>query len=202
VHSLQSVADAMNSTFGTYVTATVVNNKLQITGDPGYSFSFGTDTTGLLAGLGLNTFFSGSSASSLELTEQVALNASLVCAGHVNGGGESNTGDNSVAVDIAGLQTKKVTFYTFFEGTTSQALPDYYNSLLANVGADVDKTSFNLSYHKALAADLDSRQNEVSGVSLDEEMSNLIKFQHSYQAAAKLIMTADQMMQTLLGLKT
>ena len=38
-------------------------------------------------------------------------------------------------------------------------------------------------------------------MNLDEEMANLIKYQHSYTAAAKLITTADQMLQTLLGLK-
>ena len=41
----------------------------------------------------------------------------------------------------------------------------------------------------------------VSGVNLDEELANLIKYQSSYTAAAKLITTADQMLETLLGLK-
>ena len=41
----------------------------------------------------------------------------------------------------------------------------------------------------------------VSGVNLDEELTNLIKYQSSYVAAAKLITTADQMLETLLGLK-
>ena len=49
--------------------------------------------------------------------------------------------------------------------------------------------------------DLAERTASVSGVNMDEEMSNLIKYQHSYTAAAKLITTADQMLQTLLGLK-
>jgi flagellar hook-associated protein 1 len=47
---------------------------------------------------------------------------------------------------------------------------------------------------------LQNYREEVSGVSLDEEMVNLIKYQHAYNAAAKLITTTDEMMQTLIGL--
>jgi flagellar hook-associated protein 1 FlgK len=49
-----------------------------------------------------------------------------------------------------------------------------------------------------MMAQLENQRESVSGVSLDEEMINLIKFQNAYTAAAKLIMTADEMMQTVL----
>jgi flagellar hook-associated protein 1 FlgK len=45
---------------------------------------------------------------------------------------------------------------------------------------------------------LENQREAVSGVSLDEEMINLIKFQNAYTAAAKMITTADEMMQTVL----
>ncbi len=48
---------------------------------------------------------------------------------------------------------------------------------------------------------MNARQDAVAGVNLDEEMTSLVKYQHSYKAAAKLITTADEMFQTLLGLK-
>ena len=73
---------------------------------------------------------------------------------------------------------------------------------MGTAGSDTYNAEFNFVYNKALADDLDARQQEVSGVNLDEEMSNLIKYQHSYTAAAKLISTADQMIQTLLTLKS
>ena len=60
---------------------------------------------------------------------------------------------------------------------------------------------FNEQYNTALADDLDTRASAISGVNLDEEMTNLIRYQHSYTAAAKLITTADQMLETILGLK-
>ncbi|MCK4986805.1 MAG: flagellar hook-associated protein FlgK, partial [Desulfobacterales bacterium] len=49
-----------------------------------------------------------------------------------------------------------------------------------------------------MMAQLENQRESVSGVSLDEEMINLIKFQNAYTAAAKLITTADEMMQTVL----
>ena len=70
------------------------------------------------------------------------------------------------------------------------------------MGADTSTAKFNLEYNQALAQDLDTRQQETAGVNLDEEMGNLIKFQHAYTAAAKLVSTADSMMQTLLGMKS
>lgn len=69
------------------------------------------------------------------------------------------------------------------------------------MGSDRRLSKTNSEYHSALTNDLAERTASVSGVNMDEEMSNLIKFQHSYTAAAKLITTADQMLQTLLGLK-
>ncbi|MDP3427890.1 MAG: flagellar basal body rod C-terminal domain-containing protein, partial [Humidesulfovibrio sp.] len=74
--------------------------------------------------------------------------------------------------------------------------------LVGAVGADTSKVKFSYEYKKTLASDLDDRQQSISGVNLDEEMAALIKYQHAYTAAAKLITTADQMLQTLLSLKS
>ncbi len=176
-------------------------NQLNISAADGYSFAFGSDSTGLLAALGLNTFFEGEDARSFTINQQVFNNLDFINAGHVNGAGEINVGDNAVAKELAGLQYTKVDFYTPHEGTTSQTISDYYNSLVGNVGADTANSKFTFNYFKSLATDLNNRQEEVSGVNLDEEMGNLIKFQHSYSAAAKLISTADQMFQTILSMK-
>ncbi len=91
---------------------------------------------------------------------------------------------------------------TIRDGTTSQTLLEYYNSLVGNVGTDTAAAQYNYQFNKALADELDNRQQQAMGVNLDEEMANLIKYQHAFTAAAKLVTTADQMMQTLLSLKS
>ena len=200
-HSLEDVRDAINRTLGGALTASVVNHRLQISADSGYSFEFGQDTTGLWAALGVNTFFEGSDARGLSFNSTVTQDLSRINAGHVNGAGEANAGDNTSALAMTQLESRKVAINSVHSGSQTLTLSSHYNSLVAEVGGDTERASFTHIYQKALADDLDRRQQEISGVNLDEEMSNMIKFQHSYTAAAKLITTADQMMQTLLGLK-
>ena len=135
------------------------------------------------------------------MNNAVGSNLDHINTGHVNGAGEINHGDNSTAFNIGKLQDTRVTISTIHTGTMNETLSGFYNTIVASVGADTAAAEFNTQYQQALAADLDRQQQEVGGVNLDQEMSDLIKFQHSYTAAAKLITTADQMLQTLLGLK-
>jgi len=199
--TINDVRDAINNTFGTYLTASVVNHKLSISAKSGYEFAFGTDSTGLVAALGINTFFDGSTCRDLQVNTKITTNQDNLCTGHVNGVGEANQGDPTTAKAIADLRSTKVDVATVRRGTVSQSVVKYYDSLVATVGADTAKVKFSYEYKKTLAGDLDDRQQSISGVNLDEEMASLIKYQHAYTAAAKLITTADQMLQTLLSLK-
>ncbi|RQD66617.1 MAG: flagellar hook-associated protein FlgK [Desulfonatronovibrio sp. MSAO_Bac4] len=199
VHTLEDVKNAIDSISN--INASIINNRLHIESEDSHEFALGKDTSGLLAALGVNTFFQGEGAKTIAANEFVRNNIAYINAGHVNGAGEANEGDNTTALEIAALQHKKVPITTSFEGTTNQTIQDYYNSLVGNVGADTSMTKFSAEYNRALSNDLNRKQEEISGVNMDEEMSNLIKFQHSYQAAAKLITTADRMLQVLMGMK-
>lgn len=202
LHSLEDVRDAINRTFSGVLRAEISNHQLTITSADGTTqFEFGEDTTGLWAALGVNTFFDGSNARSVSLNSSLSQNLGHVNTGHVNGAGETNKGDNTTALTMTKLEAKRVSISTIHSGSISETLSSFYNSLVAEVGGDTKIAQFNFAYQKALADDLDRRQQEISGVNLDQEMSDLIRFQHSYTAAAKLITTADQMIQTLLGLK-
>ncbi len=202
VHSLNDVMNAINVTYGAYVTASITNNQLAIAANPGYTFAVSDDTAGLMAGLGLNTFFSGDSSTNIGMNAAIVQDLRKICAAAINGGYEGNEGDNAISKAIAALSTKQITVpgtsrSKDFTGT----LLGYYSGLVNEVGTDTATARFNGTFQRTMANDLDDRQQALSGVNLDEEMSNLIKFQNSYKAAAKLISTADQMFQTLLGLK-
>lgn len=209
-HTLQDVADAFNaftvtdSTLATHTpfTAEIISGKLQITiNDPQYQFAMGNDSTGLPAALGLNAFFTGSGSADIAVSDVLRNDPGRIAAGRVDGAFEGNEGDNANAAAISALLTEKVLVSTMWQKTTNQSLSEYYNSLVARVGSDTRTSKSNADYNKALNDDLETRVSAVSGVNLDEEMTNLIKFQHSYTAAAKLITTADQMLQTVLSLK-
>ncbi len=202
VHSITDVADAINNTYGTYVTASITNHQLTITSNAGYQFAVSDDTAGLMAGLGLNTFFSGDSSNTIGVNSALAMDLKKICAGAINGGYEGNEGDNATAKAIAALATKSVTVPgTSRTKAVDGTLTGYYSTIVNEVGGDTATARFNGALQRTMANDLDDRQQALAGVNLDEEMSNLIKFQNSYKAAAKLISTADQMFQTLLGLK-
>lgn len=210
VHSLNDVVKALNKLTikdanGNDINplkATIQAGTLQISSNvEGMEFALGEDTSGLMAALGINSFFSGSTAADLAVASAVHANTNLIAAGSVNGQFEVNPGDNLIATAIGELVKKDVTITTFWKTVDNQTLGEYYAGLVSTVGADRRLSKTNAEYNNALTTDLFDRVNAVSGVNMDEEMSNLIKFQHSYTAAAKLITTADQMLQTLLGMK-
>ena len=95
---------------------------------------------------------------------------------------------------MAGLQNK----LTMDGG--SATFDTYYNTLVSRVGSDVQNASMNLEHHTATVEQMENYRESVSGVSLDEEMVNLVKFQQGYSAAAKLIDTVRQMMDTVINM--
>lgn len=211
--SLEDVRDAINAASITYTdasgatvtenpfTAQIINGQLQITTNGDYTFAVSADTTGLMAGLGINTFFTGTDASTIAVRGELAGNVNLINAGAVNGAGEVNQGDNSIAKAISELLDKTVTISSTGKQSVNQSLLDYYATLVTRVGSDTLSVQNSASREVALAQTLSDRREEIVGVSIDEELTSLIKFQSSYKAAAKLITTADEMLQTVLGLK-
>jgi flagellar hook-associated protein 1 FlgK len=206
VHTLEDVADAINANIfstGDRITASIVGGKLILNapaGPPNLSFGISSDTCGLMAALGINTFFVGSDAHSIAMKDDIMQDVAYINAASINADGKRYPGDNKTALSLAMLAEKTVKFSTMWEHS-DQSFVSYHASVVTLVGADVRSAKFNAEYNKTLADELDERISAISGVNLDEEMTSLIKFQHSYTAAAKLISTADQMLQTILGLK-
>ena len=201
--SLQDLVTRINAdpNASLYVHADIVDNRLQLQAiNSDQTFAVEADTSGLLAGLGINTFFKGDSAANIAVTDRIVSNLNYINAGRVNGAAEGNPGDNITAREIAELINKAVTISSS-KGTTKQTLMQFYAALVAQVGGDTAAAKFNAAFYGAMAKDLRDQQDANSGVNLDEEMTNLVRFQNSYKAAAKLITTADQMLQTILGLK-
>lgn len=214
-HSLEDVRDAINSMVDgdgnplapQPLNASIQAGQLIIEANPaanppeGVTFVMGVDSTGLMAALGINTFFSGDNSGNMAVNSQLHTDTHLIASGQVNGQHQVNVGDPVTAQEIGKLADKNVKISTGWKTTGDQTISQYYARLVTIVGSDRRLSKTNAEYHTALADDLEERTASVSGVNMDEEMSNLIKFQHSYTAAAKLITTADQMLQTLLGLK-
>lgn len=104
-------------------------------------------------------------------------------------------GDGSIAIMIAQLKHQNLFNY----GKSS--FNDFYNEMVTRVALKSQKYEKEASYSKDLIVQLEAKRQEISGVSLDEELSNLIRFQHGYNAAAKIINVSDEMLDTIIGLK-
>ncbi len=107
-----------------------------------------------------------------------------------NSGG---TGDNRNALALAGVQTMKV-----LDGATL-TLEAAYGGLVANVGGETQNAGLNADAQALMLQQAEQARASVSGVNLDEEAANLLRFQQAYSAAAQVVKTADEVFQILLG---
>ena len=86
--------------------------------------------------------------------------------------------------------------------TSGTKLSEYYGSTISKLAAATATAKTALSTQEILLTNLENQRLSESGVSLDEEMANLIQFQHSYQANAKMISTVDELLDVVInGLK-
>lgn len=178
-----------------WVEAANVNNSLRLTPAAGYEFAFAKDTSNFLQTAGLNTFFTGISAASIGINTVITTDLNKINAGTVGPQGEIFRGDNSNALKIIGVQYAE---YVSFKGGGNSSLAGFYNSLVGAVANQARTVNRGYQYNLMVNNQLHEMRDAVSGVSLDEEMANLVKFQQAYTAAARLITMSDEMLTTLL----
>ena len=157
--------------------------------------SYGSDSSNFLQVTGLNTFFTGHSAGTIGINKTIVGNLDHMAAGRVQANGRIFPGDNTNALAISQLQHKDD--INFIGGRTN-SLNDFYNSLVGDIGNRGRTIGRNVEFNTLVLNQMNEMRDAISGVSLDEEMANLIKFQHAYTAAARLISKSDEMLVTLL----
>ncbi|MDD2658607.1 MAG: flagellar hook-associated protein FlgK [Methylococcales bacterium] len=119
---------------------------------------------------------------------------SLIAAAGTSGGpGSPNTGDNTAALNMANLGSQPV-----LSGGKA-TFNDAYTQLVSNVGTLTQAATTNSSALQAAVNQATAAQQSLSGVNLDEEAANLVKYQQSYQAAAKAIAMASTLFASLIG---
>jgi flagellar hook-associated protein 1 FlgK len=104
-------------------------------------------------------------------------------------------GDNRIALALAGLQSQKLI------GNGQVTADDWYNSMVSDIGVASSRNKMGINQQKDIMLQLNKMRDQISGVSIDEETANLMQFQHTYDASAKVISVADEMLKTVLELK-
>lgn len=162
----------------------------------GFTFAIEDHGTNFAGVTGVNRFFDGNSAKTMELSAPLKSNASAIRAFKA-----PSAGDNQTALDMVQLQFSSFDFNEGYNKSTSATMYGYFDLAVTRVGT---RTNAIIASNDTITAQFNAVKQEhdsISKVSIDEEMANLIRYQTSYGAAAKVITTIDQMMTTLLGLK-
>ncbi|HAA05449.1 MAG TPA: flagellar hook-associated protein FlgK [Syntrophobacteraceae bacterium] len=102
--------------------------------------------------------------------------------------------NGSAALTVAGLQD------TAIAGLSNNTFSQYLSYFQHQIGQDQSAATSRADFYESLASDLQAQQQSVSGVSIDEETVDLLKFQQVYSAAAKIIQRTDEMLKTIIDM--
>lgn len=106
-------------------------------------------------------------------------------------------GNNSLALALAGLKDAKFDFGSALSKPTT--VDDFFGAIVGQLGVQTQEANRQAQNAQLLTEQVDLNRQSVSGVSLDEEMSNLIKFQHAYSAAARFMTAYDELLNKLIN---
>lgn len=189
--TLESLAQQFDAIDG--LSASISSSgKLQLAADSSdVEFAFSGDTSGVLAALGLNTFFTGSTASTLGVNAEVkGIGSAGKFAASLGGIGED-----------AGNAERLAAFLELpLESAGNASLGDLYNQLLNEVtqGSSIAKSV--AEGYRVFEDTLEGQEQSVSGVSIDEEAIKMLTLQRIYQASARYIQTVSELLDLLVNL--
>ncbi len=195
--TLSSLAASLDAISG--ITATVsIDNQLVINSESpaNIQFSFEKDSSGALAALGINTFFTGSDAASLgvntELTSGIADGAKF--ADGLRGEGDDRYLPGANALLLVDLQDQALSNH---DGKTIGGI---YQQLIDLTTQGATTTSAVADGLRTFEGTLEAAAASVSGVNLDEEAIDMIQLQRAYQASARYIGTLSELLDLLVNL--
>jgi flagellar hook-associated protein 1 FlgK len=187
--TLNQLAAALDAIDGIAASVTPTR-QLQIAAEgAGQEIAFANDTSGILAALGLNTFFSGTSAVNLAVKDTLLADPSTFAASR-DGIGEG-TGN---AVLLADFLDRPL------ESQSGASLGELYDRLHNRVTQQASVANAVFEGFRVFEESLNGQHLAISGVSLDEEAVKLITYQRAYQAAARYIATMSELLELLVNL--
>ena len=133
------------------------------------------------------------SASGMAVSSTITANTRKIAAG------TTTNGDGANALLMADLQnTLSFNSVTWSgSGSGSYTFDEYYNAVVSTIGIESFSAQSTLRQQEGIMLQLNSRRESISGVSIDEEMIKMIKFQQAYNASARMISVVDEMLDTL-----
>ncbi len=166
------------------------SNQLKITSNAeDVQVGFGRDSSGVLAALGLNTIFNGYNAETMSINPTIEDQPELLA-----GANEFIEGNQANVQKLINLRTSLVM------SNNTATFEDYYEGIIGTLGIEAAQVNSLTSTQQDILVRVENQREDLSGVNLDEEMTKMMQFQKSYQAAAKFVTTADAMLDTLMNM--
>jgi flagellar hook-associated protein 1 FlgK len=184
--TLADLAAALDAVPNLNATITL-NGELRLTTDAGFDVSFKDDSSGILAVLGLNTYFQGVDATDIAINDALAADPLRLTVGLA-------AGTNETALAIAALRDRAVA------SLGGDSIATAWLKTVERQAVQATAAESRLEAAATVRASLEAQYTGVSGVSLDEESINLINYQQSYQGAARFISVVNELTQVLLDL--
>ena len=129
----------------------------------------------------------------IQVNDQIHTDVQSVAAAFPNLQGMADPGDGRAAVSIASIRNSNVMV------GKSRTFDDYFADSVTNVGLKGEQAQNMLASQNAIMSDLTALRDSISGVNVDEELADIIKFQHGYNAAARFITVQDQLLETIIN---
>jgi len=129
----------------------------------------------------------------IEVSEAIRNDTGSIAAGFGANGKPAEAGDGTAALAIARLRSQPVMVGSL------RTFDDHFAEEVARIGLKGEESARANETHARIGKDLRDTRSSLSGVNMDEELANMIKFQHGYAAAAKFCSTVDQMLDTIIN---
>jgi flagellar hook-associated protein 1 FlgK len=129
----------------------------------------------------------------IEVASGIKSDVGSIAAGFGENGKPAAAGDGSAALAIAALRTQSVMVGSL------RTFDDHFAEAVARVGLSGERAAGASATHERIGKELRDLRQSMSGVNMDEELANMIKFQHGYEAAAKFLTRVDSMLDTIIN---
>jgi flagellar hook-associated protein 1 FlgK len=166
----------------------------------GLTITFGNDATAYAARDRTNgaaqvtftqqqNFFIGTDAMSMRVNSAIISNTSLVATSEI----PNAPGNGENARQLFNIRSEQLM------NSDTATVSQFYNQTITELGLTIKQASTNVKSHKIISDALDAQRSSVSGVSLNEEAADMMKFQRAFEAAARLMTTVDEMLDTVIN---
>lgn len=188
--SLEDIRAQLDAVAG--ISATITSDgRLRITTEAGLRMSFSDDSSDVLAALGVNTYFTGTTARDIAVRDELKVSPSLLMTGRLENG---TYVENGTAIAIAGLRD------TTLDALGGESISSFWSIAVQDLGIRTAGAGTRADAAAIVRQGIEAQREALSGVNIDEEAINLMTYQRQYQGAARFISVVDQLTQELIAL--